>query len=189
MASSEDAGHHQHQHAQRPPEPAEPDGRRHRAEQDALLVDVHVAGVAREGEQAAGQRPARRTASRTQLRREKPAVVQGEGGRGRGACSWLDPEQPVLAAARIRGRCPWSCGCRQRHGRRASPPAPRPRQPDPEPALAHVQHGKNAQDQQGAAQVDDVLAGRARHLEHAGLHLLEVLSARTPSAPGRSRRR
>ena len=38
--------------------------------------------------------------------------------------------------------------------------------PDPArgaPALAHVQHGKNTEDQQGATQVDDVVAGRAGH--------------------------
>jgi hypothetical protein len=42
MASSENAATHQHQHAQRPPEPAQPDGRRHCANQDGLLVHVHV---------------------------------------------------------------------------------------------------------------------------------------------------
>ena len=47
----------------------------------------------------------------------------------------------------------------------------RGRQPNPKPSLAHIKHGKNTQNQEGATQVDDVTPRGARHLENAGLHL------------------
>lgn len=49
------------------------------------------------------------------------------------------------------------------------------REPDPDAAVAHVQHAEHADDEEQAAQIHHVLARRTRHLEHAGLHLLEVL--------------
>ncbi|MNV35022.1 hypothetical protein D3C71_1264580 [compost metagenome] len=47
--------------------------------------------------------------------------------------------------------------------------------PHPYASLAHVKHGKNAQNQQGATQIDNVLARGSRHLENTGLNLREVL--------------
>jgi hypothetical protein len=73
--------------------------------------------------------------------------------------------------------CGWTTG---HHGVAAAGIAGR--EPHPQAPLADVEHGKDAQDQQGAAQIDHVLAGGARHLEHAGLHLLEVLELNTSGA-------
>ena len=49
------------------------------------------------------------------------------------------------------------------------------RKPYPNAAFTDVQHGKHAQNQQGAAGVNHRFPGRTGHLKNTGLHLREVL--------------
>ncbi|ABA49046.1 hypothetical protein BURPS1710b_3743 [Burkholderia pseudomallei 1710b] len=46
-------------------------------------------------------------------------------------------------------------------------------EPEPEASLAHVEHREDAGDEQQAAKIHQILARRARQLEHRRLHLLE----------------
>ena len=67
------------------------------------------------------------------------------------------------------------CAARGGHGHQDTGVSVRGRaEPYPEAALTDVEHGKDPQDQQHRAQVDQLLAWRACHLEHAGLDLVEA---------------
>jgi hypothetical protein len=147
MASSERPPP-QHQGAQRAPEPAQPDQTewsRAGCPSRTHPCRLHSA----EGEQAAGhdQRgkdPVQRAAALMKLSfRVMVAVFMG----------WINLVLSMSNSGRVHGLAVAGQG---HHGR---VPAPLGRQPHPQAALAHVEHRKNPQDQQGTAQVNNVGPG------------------------------